>query len=170
MTDTERLDWLMDDLGIDEIGNVDIHEEVSRLMIGTPGMTHSQAYAIAYRAGIDTAMNSECDAAEDEAYQYQCDCAPGCEPGHSGTPPAKVYYPEAKAFLPIDACIANTIKHLWENGIKTRGSCCGHGDVLPSLVLTNNTTDKDAAAIRNIIADVDPREWKLMSWRLVEFH
>ena len=32
----------------------------------------------------------------------------------------------------VDGCIASEIKELLKAGIKTKGSCCGHGHVLPS--------------------------------------
>lgn len=58
-TDTERLDWLLDDLQFDEIGGVDVHEEASRLAASVdvfpPGIAE---YNRAYRNAIDAAMDS----------------------------------------------------------------------------------------------------------------
>lgn len=31
--------------------------------------------------------------------------------------------------ITVDKCIANEIINLWENGIRTLGSCCGHNKV-----------------------------------------
>jgi len=41
----------------------------------------------------------------------------------------------------IDACIANEIKELNENGIITLGCCCGHGEHAP-VVLVNEKSIK----------------------------
>lgn len=65
----------------------------------------------------------------------------------------------------VDACIADTVRHLWSKGIVTHGSCCGHGKDLPSLVLEDDATLLDAAAVRDLLAEVDHRTWKLLSWR-----
>lgn len=32
--------------------------------------------------------------------------------------------------IPVDACIADEIQTLWNNGIRTCGCCCGHGHLL----------------------------------------
>lgn len=40
------------------------------------------------------------------------------------------------AWVPIDVCIATEIGRLWLNGIVTLGSCCGHGQMLPTVVVT----------------------------------
>lgn len=45
-------------------------------------------------------------------------------------------------FIPIDACIAPIIRLLWDNGIVTLSSCCGHvqeGDEHPWGVITIQT-------------------------------
>ena len=61
--DTARLDWLLDDLGIDEMGGVDIHEMAYTLLhdTGHPSTTNREAYAAAYRLAIDAAMKGEQD-------------------------------------------------------------------------------------------------------------
>lgn len=66
----------------------------------------------------------------------------------------------------IDACIANVIKHLWDNGIATLNSCCGHNRVAPSIVVQQNCTDDEAENIRQTIAEVDDRDWVILSWKL----
>ena len=69
----------------------------------------------------------------------------------------------------IDFCIATTIKHLWDNGIATGGSCCGHNQENPSIVIQKNKLEpakKEAEKIRKLIAEVDDREWIIYSWIL----
>ena len=31
--------------------------------------------------------------------------------------------------IPVDRCIMYQVLHLWENGVRTYGSCCGHNKV-----------------------------------------
>lgn len=41
----------------------------------------------------------------------------------------------------VDACIADAIKMLWENGVKTYGCCCGHNGAVNEgrpFVFVNN--------------------------------
>lgn len=68
----------------------------------------------------------------------------------------------------IDACIAEAIETLWDNGIVTRGSCCGHGQIdRPSVVLGEGTTDDDARRVHDILRECDGRQWDVLAWRLV---
>ena len=46
----------------------------------------------------------------------------------------------------IDECILKEIKYLWKNGIKTYGSCCGHG-IKHSWV---NVDESDFVNIENL--------------------
>lgn len=62
----------------------------------------------------------------------------------------------------VDACIAATVKALWDRGVVTLGSCCGHGRMAPSLVLGDN---EDCDAVASALVDVDPRPWELWQWR-----
>lgn len=73
-------------------------------------------------------------------------------------------YPFTGNTVCIDACIAHVLEHLWENGIETLGSCCGHGKDSPSIVLSQDNAER----VRRLIADVDNRQFKLLFWRLVE--
>jgi hypothetical protein len=68
----------------------------------------------------------------------------------------------------IDACIASIIQHLWDNGIVTLNSCCGHNKKNPSIVLTESISENYANAVRRIISEVDDREFTLYSWKLTE--
>jgi hypothetical protein len=67
----------------------------------------------------------------------------------------------------VDACIAQVIQHLWDNGVKTMNSCCGHGKKTPSIILEDKSTDEHAAYVRDLISDIDPRKFDLLSYRLV---
>ncbi|MCK5643583.1 MAG: hypothetical protein KAJ19_22480, partial [Gammaproteobacteria bacterium] len=35
----------------------------------------------------------------------------------------------------VDPCIVDEIKHLWSQGIKTYGSCCGHNKFDPNVAI-----------------------------------
>lgn len=67
----------------------------------------------------------------------------------------------------IDSCIAGEISQLWARGVRTLGSCCGHGTARPSLVLTN---DREMPALaRAVIFELDPsRDWELLQWQLAD--
>ena len=75
--------------------------------------------------------------------------------------------PEPKK-IPIDACIAPVIKHLWEHNIVTRNSCCGHGYKNPEIIVDENTHPQNADMIRKLIAEVDEREFGILSWKLTK--
>jgi len=67
----------------------------------------------------------------------------------------------------VDACIANAVQALWDAGLVTLGSCCGHGRMNPSLVIENSV---DAAPFVEVLNAVDGREWVLHQWQLVTVH
>lgn len=62
--------------------------------------------------------------------------------------------------VPVDACIADVVRHLWDAGVKTWGSCCGHNGRFgpPSLLLDRG---EDIKAVRELIGQVDARRWCL---------
>lgn len=68
--------------------------------------------------------------------------------------------------VPVDACIATTVAKLWERGILTASSCCGHNGLLgnPSLVLGENVDPVEAA---KVLMEIDSRQWDLKQWQLV---
>lgn len=66
----------------------------------------------------------------------------------------------------IDECIVDTIKYLWENGIDTSGSCCGHEKSLPNLVIPDGYNDKEIIRIMGLIKEIDSREWDICQWRI----
>lgn len=62
----------------------------------------------------------------------------------------------------IDACIVNVIKHLWDKGVVTLSSCCGHGVVPASVVIGEN---ENGMWVREFIHRVDKRDWEVRQWR-----
>jgi hypothetical protein len=70
----------------------------------------------------------------------------------------------------VDACIAETVKAIWDAGIITLSSCCGHGRSEPSLVIgqSSDGTPEIIEQMRNIIAEHDGRRWRLHQWQLVD--
>lgn len=70
----------------------------------------------------------------------------------------------------VDACIASTVRALWDAGYITLSSCCGHGRDAPSLVLGEGSdgSDEKAAEIRALIKEIDGRTYRLYQWRLTE--
>ena len=62
----------------------------------------------------------------------------------------------------IDACIAPVIQQLWDARVATQGSCCGHNDTAPSVVLSS-AADADAA---NAVLAADGRPWAVYAWVL----
>ena len=67
----------------------------------------------------------------------------------------------------VDYCISNVIKTLWENDIFTLNSCCGHNKVPPSIIF-DCSYEKELDKIKNIISELDDRQFKLLAWKLVE--
>ena len=66
----------------------------------------------------------------------------------------------------LDECISEVVVTLWDAGVVTLGSCCGHGERAPSLVLGDH---QDAVEVETLLGGMDPtRRWALHQWRLVE--
>lgn len=42
----------------------------------------------------------------------------------------------------IDTCIATEIGYLWNNGIGTLNSCCGHRKIRPTVIVTEESINK----------------------------
>lgn len=92
-------------------------------------------------------------------------------PGSGKTPTVQLKPPKEwnseKESICIDACIADTIQHLWNHGIVTLGCCCGHGRMTPDIVLDQNCSKATADIVRKRITEVDDRDFTLFSWKLV---
>ena len=61
--------------------------------------------------------------------------------------------------IAVDECIADDILMLWENGIGTIGSCCGHNKLNPSVVIT---TEKDWKKTKELLPNFEVCYWKLI--------
>ena len=69
----------------------------------------------------------------------------------------------------VDACIAEEIEALWEAGIWTRGSCCGHGEYGNANVVVAKREDPEEAVA--VLKEIDPeREWDVLQWQLVKYN
>lgn len=69
--------------------------------------------------------------------------------------------------LAIDSCIADVLQAAWGRGVRTLGSCCGHGHLPASLVLTGDVEQPELAA--SVMAEIDPdHRWVFAQWRLVD--
>ncbi len=66
----------------------------------------------------------------------------------------------------IDACIAGVVLAVWDQGVRTLGSCCGHGKRPPSLVLTEDV--EQPALARQVMGELGDRTWELLQWQLVD--
>lgn len=47
-----------------------------------------------------------------------------------------------KTTVAVDPCIVEEIKTLWEQGIHTYGSCCGHGILKASVLVDKKSVQK----------------------------
>ena len=83
-----------------------------------------------------------------------------------GTKPEVQIEDERGAIIDIDACIADVIKHLWDNDVFTTASCCGHGRKEPSIIIKDDATIEQAERIEELISKVDKRKFNIFSWRL----
>ena len=66
-----------------------------------------------------------------------------------------------KIGITVDACLEPIIQKLWDEGIPTDNSCCGHNGKLgkPSIILK----EKDAIKAKEIVGtDIEIMYWKLL--------
>ena len=68
----------------------------------------------------------------------------------------------------VDKSISKTIQHLWEHNIYTKGSCSGHGKENPNIVVENDMCPENAEIIKKLIAEIDGRQWDILSWKLTK--
>lgn len=92
------------------------------------------------------------------------------EPNSGKTPEVLLIPPKdlgiGKDSICVDACIAEIIKHIWAHGIMTLNSCCGHNKLEPSIILEQGCSEEKALKVKALIAEIDNREFKLLSWKL----
>ena len=93
-----------------------------------------------------------------------CDCH--SYNSDSGTVPEIVLtVPWDNKHVSIDACIAHVVRALWDDGIATVGSCCGHGSDIPTILL-ERAQDADRAI--KCVSLTDGRRFKMLAWVLAE--
>ncbi len=79
------------------------------------------------------------------------------------------YMDSHSGYICVDKCIVKVIEHLWKNYVVTLGSCCGHNRTNPSVIVRENCPEKEVEKIREIIAEVDDRDWEICTWRTALF-
>ena len=97
-----------------------------------------------------------------------CDCSSYNRPDLGGsTAPTILTTPEWFTHQPnkeiaIDACIAADIQSLWDSGIETLNSCCGHNGAFgdASVVILDA---KDAPTTNNVLKQ-SGRVWMVQFW------
>jgi len=69
--------------------------------------------------------------------------------------------------IQVDECLALIIQEIWNAGVHTLESCCGHekGDSAGYIVLDNNASDREIAIARDILKKYG-RVIPLQSWYL----
>jgi len=64
----------------------------------------------------------------------------------------------------IDACISETIKHLWKEWVNTESSCCWHNILEPHIVFSSI---EDAVKWRDLLRLIDKRQFQMSYWARV---
>lgn len=104
-----------------------------------------------------------------------CNCQSYNRPDVGTVKPVTLTPPpwSSKTGIDIDACIAPVIQKLWDAGIQTGGSCCGHKSDRdqpspfgwiggqPTVFLIKG---EDAAKAMEIIKENDERDWIILLW------
>ena len=65
----------------------------------------------------------------------------------------------------IDIEIVKSMKHLWKHHIQTLGCCSGHNKVNPSIVISDEYSNRNIKRIKKIISTKDIHEWDIFQWR-----
>ena len=94
-----------------------------------------------------------------------------CNHGNDVTVPLPEHlrpYRNNKVDVSIDSCIVPHMEALWAEKIHTLGCCCGHGNIPPSIVITEGYNAEEVAKIRRILATVDDQEWEVFQWALTK--
>ena len=60
----------------------------------------------------------------------------------------------------IDSCISGIILLAWSEGLRTLGSCCGHGEVPHSVVLTADVEQIELG--RKLLPEFTLYQWQLV--------
>lgn len=67
----------------------------------------------------------------------------------------------------VDACIVHVISFLWSKGVVTLGSCCGHNENKPTIIVSNGKWIDSVDEIKKLISEVDNRDFDILSWNLI---
>jgi len=102
----------------------------------------------------------------------QCNCKSYNKPEWGGEKPEVClpkpeWSPRQNTTICIDACIADAIQMLWDNGIHTANSCCGHNKWNPTIILENSSSQEECDKAKRLLSQNDGRDWKILQWRLV---
>jgi len=89
----------------------------------------------------------------------KCECISNNRPEKGGTEksvyrefPVSFNYQDKQGVL-IDPCIADIIQELWDAGVETAGSCCGHNGSFdfpfdfPSVIISNKNQKERAKKV-----------------------
>lgn len=86
-----------------------------------------------------------------------------CEHGTSTVVPTPDWLWDERAVpengIAIDSCIADRIAAAWAAGVRTLGSCCGHGKGGPDVVLTQDA--EQPALAREHLPGFTLYQWQL---------
>jgi len=98
-----------------------------------------------------------------------CDCKSynGFNEAHGGASEVVLPKPpwsQKENGICVDACISEAIKMLWENGVVTRGCCCGHNTTDPTVVVSE---DVETNRVLQLLKENDGRNWIVNRWELV---
>jgi len=97
-----------------------------------------------------------------------CDCISynGHSPDRRGTPETVLTVPDwvsrERRTVCVDTCIAEHVKALWEAGIWTEASCCGHNGLFPRNIVVDRANHAKAQGI----LDARKAKVQIMSWQL----
>lgn len=84
--------------------------------------------------------------------------------------PAEIDEGKETRTITADKCCVDILKYLWDNGIDTRGHCCGHGECNPSIVVPEGYHRIGIARTLILIEQVDDREWDILQWQLTKMN
>lgn len=82
--------------------------------------------------------------------------------------PAEIDEGKEVRTISADKCCVEVLKYLWDNGIDTRGHCCGHGECNPSIIVAENYNRIGIARALILIEEVDDRGWDILQWQLTK--
>ena len=79
--------------------------------------------------------------------------------------PVTMNPPKSTRTHDIDACIAGTLQKLWDLGIETKCSCCGHGRDNPFIFIPESYSKIDLSNTLKVLMEIDPRDWHVLQWK-----